>query len=175
MEKRQIEDLTVCDSILCFSTLSTSLSPNHGFRLPVVWMLGSSASSRQRHDIYKVPAGGLRLASPPAAWSSGMILASGARGPGFNSRSSPFRRALLAAIPVQRDTLASAWSAHRVFRERAVTLRSFFLRGRVAVVCVAASVIGSMQSSFLKNCYLLAGFQENLAQRLRGRRWIRRL
>ena len=73
-----------------------------------------------------------------AAWSSGMILASGARGPGFNSRSSPFRRALLAAIPVQRDTLASAWSAHRVFKERAVTLRSSsFLRGRVALVCVA--------------------------------------
>ena len=32
---------------------------------------------------------GMHVTSSPAAWSSGMILASGARGPGFNSRSSP--------------------------------------------------------------------------------------
>ncbi len=32
----------------------------------------------------------VHAASASAAWSSGMILASGARGPGFNSRSSPF-------------------------------------------------------------------------------------
>ena len=32
-----------------------------------------------------------------AAWSSGMILAQGARGPGFNSRSSPFATVAVAA------------------------------------------------------------------------------
>ena len=35
-----------------------------------------------------------------AAWSSGMILASGARGPGFNSRSSPFSFASAASSPM---------------------------------------------------------------------------
>ena len=36
-----------------------------------------------------------------AAWSSGMILASGARGPGFNSQSSPF----FSANPLQLEEM----------------------------------------------------------------------
>ena len=34
------------------------------------------------------------IAQHMAAWSSGMILASGARGPGFNSQSSPMSQSL---------------------------------------------------------------------------------
>jgi hypothetical protein len=37
----------------------------------------------------RTPVGDEITAATMAAWSSGMILASGARGPGFNSRSSP--------------------------------------------------------------------------------------
>ena len=53
----------------------------------------------------------VHAASASAAWSSGMILASGARGPGFNSRSSPLAFIIRAAIssttwqalPARRD------------------------------------------------------------------------
>ena len=46
-----------------------------------------------------------------AVWSSGMILASGARGPGFNSRSSPFSNAL--AMFEFDHACSSEWSLSR--------------------------------------------------------------
>ena len=62
------------------------LAAASGFRMPL-----SAASVVVivvlRQDV------GMYVTSSPAAWSSGMILASGARGPGFNSRSSPFPEA----------------------------------------------------------------------------------
>ena len=50
-----------------------------------------------------------------AAWSSGMILAQGARGPGFNSRSSPFATAFMAA------TASLAQLAWHALRKRMIT------------------------------------------------------
>ena len=42
-----------------------------------------------------------------AVWSSGMILAPGARGPGFNSRSSPFVRWLIHLLDGFNEILQS--------------------------------------------------------------------
>jgi hypothetical protein len=62
------------------------------------WRLGPNpwlraSEQRQQPDASRMqlrsPAKSAHITTSLAAWSSGMILASGARGPGFNSRSSP--------------------------------------------------------------------------------------
>ena len=51
-------------------------------------MLVSATSIRDRPDIYKMQLRDIRMVSLPVAWFSGVILASGARGPGFNTQGS---------------------------------------------------------------------------------------
>ena len=65
----------------------------------------------------------------PAAWSSGMILASGARGPGFNSRSSPF----------PQDVFSTTWPA---------PCRHFVCNHPVDRACEGSRLWGSLAFAF---------------------------
>ena len=76
-----------------------------------------------------------------AAWSSGMILASGARGPGFNSRSSPF--ADLQPKPSLPARSARGWSGPEIP-----------FSGHVAN-CAAASPLLYIRVGFLQFCFAL--------------------
>ena len=73
-----------------YSVLTTS------FLAGVVKQLRHRANLKQAHaciqlevDCFQIPIVDLDI--PSAVWSSGMIPASGAGGPGFDSRNSPFR------------------------------------------------------------------------------------
>ena len=63
------------------------------------------------------------IAQHMAAWSSGMILASGARGPGFNSRSSPFlvgHARVSATLTKQTDRFNMSSIKTRILPESAI-------------------------------------------------------